>query len=89
MVAMMGDTPDPRWLVTINGRVVTDTDLTVLHQDRLAMILMHRAAKTNALLWRSEFYDEDAAMHFHAGAAREFPEDDVRLWASVDTDGAS
>ncbi len=75
-----------RWLVTINGRVVIDTELLVLRQGDLAVYLTcHGESGTHLGGWyRSEFAREVNARTFHTDASREFPEDDVRLWASVD-----
>lgn len=73
-----------RWLVTINGRVPTDRDMDVLGQTSLYLALA-RHGEMSALISRAEFVDnEPAAKAFHANASREFPEDDVRLWTSVD-----
>lgn len=74
-----------RWLVTINGRVPTENDLVVLHQTALAeMVFDH--GEYEGIVERAEFADKSHAVAFHEKAAHEFPEDDVRLWTSVDTD---
>jgi hypothetical protein len=76
--------PD-RWLVTINGRVVLDRDMNALNQWSLSDALRLGGALHGICDWRSEFGEDAAAVAFRDMATREFPEDDVRLWASVNT----
>lgn len=74
---------DPRWLVTINGRVPTDHDMAQLHQGDLGVYLCCHGER--GAWYRSEFAREVNARTFYKDASREFPEDDVCLWTSVDT----
>lgn len=73
-----------RWLVTINGRVVTDRDMNALNQWSLSDVLRLGGVLHGVCDWRSEFASEVDARGFLSDATREFPGDDVRLWTSVD-----
>jgi hypothetical protein len=58
--------------------------MILLHQGDLSVWLVCHGRHGGGG-YRAEFASEVSARTFYQDAAREFPEDDVRLWASVDT----
>ncbi len=73
-----------RWLVTINGIAPTYGDMAVHRQTMLASLIASHSTGGTHVGARAAFHSRRDADHFLFLASREFPEDDVRLWTSVD-----
>lgn len=58
--------------------------MTALCQTELAAGIAFAGAHGGVSLYRAEFMDPPTARQFYDNASREFPEDDVSLWTSVD-----
>lgn len=80
----MSSPDSSRWLVTINGRSTTTADMQIHSQRGLQTYLATYGIETPGGHCRSEFAEPIAANDFRGLAAEAFPEDDVRLWTSVD-----